>query len=252
MLFDTALLQEVCKSVDAKGLVAGSKKLFHILCIPPVSAKGSCPQKGPTLIIANHNGVFDTHLLLQTIKRTDYKFVALAIYKIFGKSVTTRLFPIYRHIPWLHRLYEFPLQYEIIGTFPTIYSHEEARVKNRKTIKQAVQWVSDGGALSLFPTGSVGTVTDGHKWKPGVGHLVKQITNSKTKVVFAHITGTRKSDVGAYFNSIFRPILFKPKQLLVQYSKSRLLSDLVNTKERGREIAQRLEREYNSLFPSGQ
>ena len=249
MLFDTTSLQEVRNIVDTKGLVVGSKKLFRILRIPSITSKGACPSKGPTLIISNHNGVFDTHLLLQTINRQDYKFVALAIYQIFGNTVRDHLFPIYRHMPWLHRLYEFPLQYEVVGTLPKIYSHEAARIQNRKTITQAAKWVSGGGALSLFPTGSVGTVTDGYEWKPGIGHLVKQITNPKTQVVFAHIEGTRKSDVGAYLNPLLRKVLFRPQPLSVEYSKPRLLSELVNKKEGGREIAQKLEREYKKLYP---
>ena len=250
MLFDTSLFRTVRKAVDTKGIVIGSKKLFNILRIPSVTSKGSCPNKGSLLIISNHNGVFDTHVLIQTIKRTDYKFVALTLYTIFGKTVSDRLLPIYRHIPWLHRLYEFPLQYEVIGTFPNIYSHKEAQMQNRKTISCGADWISQGGVVSLFPMGSVGKTYDGYTWKTGVGHMIKQITNPKTQVVFAHIVGTRQSDVWAYLNPLLRMVLFCPQPLSVQYSKPHLLSNLVNKKEEGREIAQKLEREYNKTFGS--
>lgn len=248
MLFDVLSLQQVRKTVDSEGLLVGSKKLFSILHIPSVTAKGSCPSKGPTLIIANHNGVFDTHVLIQTIKRTDYKFIALAIYQIFGNDVKSKLFPIYRHIPWLHRFYEFPLQYEVIGTLPKIYDHEDARIQNKKTIMQAAKWVSAGGMLSLFPTGSVGKTYGGYAWKTGVGYLVKQITNPKTQVIFAHIVGTRKTDVIAYLNPLLRKVLFRPRPLQIEFSNPHLLSNLVDKTDSGRKIAQKLEREYNKTF----
>lgn|GEM_PF-5180946 len=57
MLFDTALLQEVRKTTDTKGVIAGLKKFFRIFCLPCVFAKGSFPNKGPTLIMKKYQEI---------------------------------------------------------------------------------------------------------------------------------------------------------------------------------------------------
>lgn len=250
MLFDTQSLRTVRRTVQSKGAVAGAKQLYSIIGIPSIEIHGLYPKNGPVLFVSNHNGVLDSHLLVQSIQRADFKFVALNIYHVFGYKDAGVLFPITRHIPLLHRLYEFPLEHEIVGTYPHIYSIEEARDRNRTTIEHVAKWISTGHAASIFPTGGVGKLVEGYIWKSGVGHLVKSISNPKTNIVFVHIQGTRKTDVASYLRPALRSFLFHSQTLQITFSKPYSITDFVNKKDNGRTIAQKMEREYRQLFPS--
>jgi len=58
------------------GVTAGCQKLLDLLCVQ-VQAKGTSqiPDKGPTIILANHPGAYDSIAIGSLITRNDLKFI---------------------------------------------------------------------------------------------------------------------------------------------------------------------------------
>jgi hypothetical protein len=108
--------------------------------------------------------------------------------------------------------------------------------------------VNEGNVVSVFPTGSVGKVMPGSEWKPGVGYLVKQVKNPKTKIVFAKIIGTKQSDLVAYLRPLIRRLMFRPKPISITFSEPYLLDELVSKADEPKKIAKDLEKHYKKSF----
>lgn len=244
MFIDTTLIQHTIKRTREVGVSLAARELLHNVGVVSITNHGSVPASGPLLIISNHTGVFDSLLMFSQIERADLHFIALSTYSIFGPSVEKRLLPIYRVRKLNHKIYEYPLCLQITGKKPINFTVPEMRLKNQESISRGARLIESGAAVSIFPTGGGGKQLPGSRWKAGVGFLVKQITNPHTKVVLVKIQGTRMSDLVAYLHPVIRKILFKPRPISIHFSESKLLTDLVDTRDDGKTIAQKLEKIY--------
>ena len=247
MFFDKSLIkdfQEWSKELDLSLAVA---KLLQALGVKDIKVKGNLPKTGPVLIVSNHAGVFDSLVLLSQIGREDFYLVALATYKVFQGALAKRLIPIYRKRQLNHKVYEYPLCLQINGKLPKSYSLEEIRVKNRQSISRAAELINQGKAVSIFPTGSAGKKLVGSCFKPGAGFLIKQITNPKSKLVFAKISGTRMSDLIAYV-PLLRRLFFRSRPIKITFSRPILLSHAVNLSDDAKSITRQLEKLYNQTY----
>lgn len=242
-LVNTQLIVQFDSGVKKKGIVKASKELLENLDVT-VDGKMS-PFKGPIVFVSNHIGGLDSHALMSLISRYDYKIIALSTYHVFGPEYSKRLFPIYRKKNWNHAFFEYPLNIRLDTTVEHL-SMEEIRLKNRQTIQDAAAWVSKGGVVSIFPEGNVGKKLDGASWKVGVGHLIVQITNPETKIVFVRIDGSHKSDLFRYIRADLRKIFFRPKTLRIRLSQPVALISGITPKE----IVVQLERKYKSFLAS--
>lgn len=239
-LVDTPLIERFEKVAGDKGISKASLELLRDL---DVEVAGQMPTlRGPILFISDHIGGLDSHALMSVIERDDFKIVALSTYHVFGPAYSKKLFPIYRKKYWNHAFFEYPLNVRLDTQVQDI-SEEEIRSRNRQTISSAAQWVSKGGAVSIFPTGSVGKNVSG-SWKAGVGHLVSQITNPKVKIVFTRIDGSHKSDLLRYVRSDVRKIFFRPKTLTVTFSEPIILPRNMEPKD----VTMQLESLYRKSF----
>lgn len=247
MIFDKSLLSAILSSNNLT-LRSNIGDLLTSLSVPKIDYQGQLPSVGPVLVISNHLGVFDTLVLLSTIHRPDYFFVALATYGIFGSEVKKRLLPIYRVRRLNHYLYEYPLCLQISGSKPPALLRDQTRQQNRATISRAAKLIDQGNIVSIFPTGSVGKSLTGSNWKPGVGFLVKQLKHPVVKVVFAEIEGTRQSDLVAFLRPILRRVLFRPQPITIRYSRSYPLDELIDRKMGAKEITRQLETAYKRVF----
>lgn len=248
MFYNKRVLFQIKEKTQQHGIKVGSQTLLKDLSVPSISREGELPSKGPLLIISNHPGVFDSLLLFSQIERDDLFFIALSTYGVFGPKVQERLLPLYRVRRLNHKVYEYPLCLQTDEKPIENLKPPEIRLRNRETIRKAADLINNGRAVSIFPTGEAGKSLDGIKWKAGVGFLIKQITHPKTRVVFTSIHGTRNSDLTALMHPIIRKLFYKPRPILIRFSKSKLLHELIDSTHDGKMIARRLEYQYNNYW----
>lgn len=248
MLFDHRLIFSFKTHADARGISHSLRQFFNSIGITSITVTGTVPNQGPTLIISNHPGVFDSLLLVSHITRLDYYFTALATYRVLGTQIASRLLPIYRRSRLNHRIYEYPFCLETMGSFPEKLSTREIQSRNRQTICDAAQTINQGGAVSIFPTGSGGKSLPGSSWKPGVGFLIKQITNPRTKLVFTDIQGTRKTDLVAFLHPSLRKLFFHPQPITVAFAKPVTLQTIVDQSASGKQVTRQVENLYTHHF----
>lgn len=158
-----------------------------------------------------------------------------------------RLIPIYRKRQLNHKIYEYPLCLEVTGHWPESLSRQEIMKRNRVSIIRAAELINRGKAVSIFPTGSAGKKLAGSNWKPGIGFLVKQITNQKTKLVFTKISGTRMSDLMAYV-PLLRRLFFKPRPISLRFSRAMRLNRVLDLSLDAKAITRQLEKLYNQTY----
>ncbi|PIP87819.1 hypothetical protein COW80_03825 [Candidatus Beckwithbacteria bacterium CG22_combo_CG10-13_8_21_14_all_01_47_9] len=247
MFFDKQLIEQFKQWMKGFGLAAAIGKLFTALGVKDIKVIGRLPKIGPVLVISNHTGVFDSLLLLNKINRQDFYLIALATYHAFGGILARRAIPIYRRRRLNHKIYEYPLCLQINGKLPKDYSGEEIRARNRQSIKRAAELINQGKTVSIFPTGNAGKKLTGSSWKPGAGFLVKQITNSKTKLVLAKISGTRMSDLIAYV-PLLRRLFFRPRPIRITFSRAILLNRSLDLSQDAKAITRQLEKLYNQTY----
>ncbi len=248
MIFDTQLIQKTVERAEKFGLKIATGELLKDLGVTSISKRGDLPKNGPLLIISNHTGIFDSLLLLNQVERNDYFFIALSTYSSFGEKVQERLLPIYRVRRLNHKIYEYPLSLQVNRHLPENLSEQEIRLRNRNSINKAAQLINSGNAVSIFPSGGAGkTLAESH-WKAGIGHLIKQITNPHTQVIFVQIQGTKQSDIVAYLYPFIRRILFRPRPISVCFCKPHLLTQLIDQSKDAKIITKELERLYSQQW----
>lgn len=242
MLFDQSLIKNFQVWVKQLGLSRAMGKLLETLGLKDIKIVGALPKTGPILVVSNHTGVFDSLILLSKINRPDFFWTALATYRVFGGEVEKRLIPIYRKRRLNHKIYEYPLCLQVNGCLPENLSRQEIIKRNRKSIKLAAGLINQGKVVSIFPTGAGGKRLADSNWKPGVGFLVKQITNPKTKLVLVKISGTRMSDMVAYIPAL--RWWFKPRPIKIKFGRPRLLKKAVDLSADPKTITRNLEKLY--------
>lgn len=247
MIFDKSILKKFQHWLKKSDLRRAVGKLLTELGVKEIKVIGNLPKTGPVLIVSNHTGVFDSLLLLSKIKRQDFYLIALATYKVFQGELARRCIPIYRRRQLNHKIYEYPLCLQVNGKLPKNYSIEAIRVKNRRSITRAAELINQGKAVSIFPTGSAGKRLAGSDWKPGAGFLIKQITNPKTNLVFARISGTRMSDLMAYI-PLLRRLFFRPRPITIAFSRAKWLNQALDLSQDAKAITRQLEKLYNQTY----
>jgi putative hemolysin len=143
---------------------------LRVLGVRPVilGNEEALPASGPVLVVANHpfgglEGLLAAWLLLDV--RPDVKIMANALLE---------------HIPELAPL--------IIGVDP--FGRRESTDRNIVPLRRCVTWLKDGGALVVFPSGTVShfhvrkrRITD-PPWSPTVGRLVLRSRCSVVPIYF--------------------------------------------------------------------
>jgi putative hemolysin len=165
-----ATYQSIPKGMDAKRFCRAGLSALDVDYAVTAHEISHIPEKGPLLMVANHpfggiEGIILSELLLHT--RPDVR--------ILGNYLLD-------HIP--------ELRPNIIAVDP--FNPKKAAVANARALKQAMDWVADGGALLAFPSGEVShfnlrskTVVD-PPWSPHIGKIA---IKAKAKVIPVHIHG---------------------------------------------------------------
>ena len=248
MIINKPLLKKFSEQAAKIGLPRALRQLLKEVGVPSITQQGDLPQNGPILVISNHIGVFDSPLLLSSIHRDDLYYIALSTHELFGVAMKERLLPIYKTVRLNYKLYEYPLYRQIIGAFPKHFSREEVQKRNRIAISRGARLINQGHAVAIFPSGSVGKRLPNGLWKPGVGYLIKQITNPDTKIVFVRITGTKQRDFAAYLHPFLRKIFFRPQPLSITFSKPYVLRSFIDRNGDAKMITKKIEQYYQQLW----
>lgn len=211
------------------GVQLGSLKLLNEIGID-LKIVGTIPSFGPLIIISNHNGMPDTEIIFAATKRKDLYHTALSKYKDILKKLNLEIYkkiiPIYK--------------YSFFQGFKS-----KTKELNQQSIQKAADFINKGNALNIFPQGSVGKSITESGWKSGIGYLFKKITNSNTKIVFAYIKGTKKTDLFRFIKSPLTNILFKKKKVQVTFSKPFFLNEFsIKSHQSGKEITKKIEEKY--------
>jgi len=210
----------------------------------PLSTKEAM-SKGPVLLIATHQFHLDMLAVIAGLpeSRKDIKCFANADFLNMGKAVSEYLIPVYgvgnqETTKWwsnVWRKYGFGLP-----TMPV----EEASQKNMESVKEAEGFLQSGGVFLIFPDGSRDEKED---WFSGFGVLMKKLTKKapRTQVIFL-------STAGASFKDSLRILgptrfVFRKKRLFLNYSGPYKITELVDPKLKGREIASSLQEAYRSF-----
>ena len=247
--FDQKLVKHFSRLIRDQGLHSAAQYVLRQLGIQLIST-GTWPPPGPVLLLGNHPGGLDTFTLMSTIHHSDFYFVAINSYDTFGPHLSQHLLPVY-HVNQLNTwIFEYPR--DILGRVKVQgLSSSQVRTLNQNTITQAAQLLSSGALVSIFPMGKYGRSQPGTNWKIGLGHLVKQVTNRRTQVVFVKIIGGQSHDFLRFIHPFWRKIFFRPKKVRVYFSPPQPLFAQVKKSGSPLVIVHTLERQYRQFAQYG-
>ncbi len=247
--FDHRLVRHFLAEIKTIGVILAIRNLLTALDLQPIVVSGSLPKNGPTLVISNHVGGLDSFILISQMLRTDFRFVAIAGYQVFGHKLTCHLLPVYHINQWNTNFWEYPR--DLLGHSPTLnLTRDQVQKLNQKTIAEAARYVSAGGLVSIFPAGKYGRKHQGTHWKIGLGFLVSQIKNPKTQVVFVKIQGTASHDFLRFLSTFWRQLFFRPKKIKLYFSPAQTLFELVKPSDKPLSIVKNLESHNQSFIDS--
>jgi putative hemolysin len=158
------------------------------------------PEEGGVMVVANHPyGMLDGLLLLDLVaqRRSDVR--------VLGNGALAA-------IPQLRPL--------LLG----VDLWDDGKRKNALVLRQAINWLREGGALLVFPAGAVsgprlrrGVVMD-RPWRPSIGGILR---HAGCAAVPAHVSGTAQLAVraGSFLTPHLR-VLAQPRQLLSARNRS--------------------------------
>ena len=199
---------------------------------------GNAPETGPTLVVANHPHDAEVLALLASLPdRPDIFIVINHIYMKASETLSKHFIPVYlthhvhegRPVTLSGRIVDFLLK-------PEKLTPDQEHELNIKSIDKAAELINKGGMVVLFPEKRYGE----RRWQPGLGHLLKKV-DGKTKLVFAHISGTSRKD---YLRLIPGAAKMLP-EIKVAFHQ---LPIEINTALSARETAQEYEKMYIRHF----
>lgn len=234
--------------LENSSLQNASSWLLRQCGVTDIRTNGSIPSHGPVLVISNHTSALDTWALFAATPRDDVYTVAISLFKAFGERIRSRCFFVYLS----HKPQRYPLDWLRVQCFTLMegLSREEALEKNREAIRQASKTISQGGVVTIFPTG--GEIGSSDNWKPGVGYLIKQITHPDAKIIFAKIDGTDRSDLLRFLHPWVRRLILSDKQIEVTFSPPLPLHSFHKNNTSARDVTNEVKKAYQRHIPTKQ
>lgn len=167
------IYESMPRGLGAREFAGAALDFLDIKCEATRGSLSTVPKQGPVVVVANHpfggvEGVILAHLLRQI--RPDVKLLAN---HLLGR------------IPELRDFFIF------VDPFET----RDALRKNIQPMREAIEWVKDGGLLVVFPSGTVShfqvqsrEVSD-PPWHPSIGRLVRKSRACVVPFFFAGTNG---------------------------------------------------------------
>ena len=160
------LFSDIDASIGQDGIAAGfTKLLLRFVKDPLLNGTENLPAEGPLIIASNHPGAYDVLLIGSTLGRRDLR-------------IMTSTVPFFRALPNFHS--------HVIEVGATAG-------EGMRSIRESVRHLQAGGALLIFPSGSVDPDPDvlpGARealaaWRPGVEALVNLAPRSAVVMTIA-------------------------------------------------------------------
>ncbi|MEM7529365.1 MAG: lysophospholipid acyltransferase family protein [Pseudomonadota bacterium] len=199
------------------------------------------PREGPLVIVANHPyGILDGMAMgrMLSATRDDFRIIAHVVFRK-AKDLQRVILPI------------------------DFGESKEAMARNIETRKQALAFLADGGAIGIFPGGTVSTASqpfskayDPH-WKT---FTAKMIAKSKAQVVPVYFEGSnsRLFQIASHLHSTLRTALYISEfgsrvggPMSVTVGKPLPQHEIQARARDGRALMDYLRRETYSLSPEG-
>lgn len=207
-----------------------------------VNLRGAFATRGPQLIVANHPSFLDPFVLLAHIPRDDVHIVTITLNRELGPQFEERLLPIYlSNMPADHMINWLRIRY---WTFlEGNLSRQEATWRNRDTIRRAAELVSQRKTVIIFPSGI--HIIRKQLWSPGIGFLIKHITNPDTQIVLTNLNHRNYLDVVRYWGGAHSRKILRTKTVEVETAAIPLPDQSLS----GKEITHWLHQHYHERFP---
>ncbi|GFE69555.1 lysophospholipid acyltransferase family protein [Chroococcus sp. FPU101] len=245
--FDFKGNEQFNKIAELDGLQKASQFSLTNLNLQVVQ-QGTINSTNPQLIISNHIGGLDIAIIKSLLSKNNYVISLYASKKTLPKSFADDILPVYfSGKPQKFNNIIDQIFYSYCVSLEGNLSREEAMQKNRQTIATAAELISQGASVIIFPTGEM---NEGGHWKPGVGHLLKQIRNPNAEIILTQIKGITRVDEYRIFKPSLRRLFFKPKTVEVTFHTPLNISELALENQDIPQIINRLEQEYCKIYPS--
>jgi putative hemolysin len=226
---------------EGHAFAAGALEVLRVRATCGPDAAAHIPADGPLIVAANHpHGALDGLLLLDLVGRVRQDVRLLA----------NRMLAC---VPELRELCFFVDPFEGTGSVS----------RSVAGLRAAIRWVSDGGALIVFPAGEVGHARDADgvvidsPWRATLGRLIE---STRASVVPVHIDGSnsRLFYAAGRIHPLLRTVLL-PRELLksrgkpvrVAFGSTVHATDLTRAGEKARSITQSVRTRVERLQRGG-
>ncbi|MFA5827746.1 MAG: hypothetical protein WC841_00085 [Candidatus Shapirobacteria bacterium] len=193
----------------------------------------------PVIVVSNHPAMTDVVVLTAAQEPREDSFLIISS-NFLGmlSNIDNHLIPV--HINYRLLDNRDKLNNLLLRIFRKIHSSESlpkevSHLKNIESINKAASIVKNGGMVSMFPGGG----GKKGKWFSGIGYLIKSaMTNRKTKIIMAHLSGTSEWD---YFRLIPGVSMIMP-QCRVTFSEGESILNYSDMEPK--EIVERIKNKY--------
>jgi len=239
------------RTTCAENFAAASQEfLTHF--VRDVQARGveAIPATGPLLILSNHPGAYDSVVISSFVKRDDYKIIVSDIPFLAGLPNAAKHF---------------------------IFTSDDPHVR-MATMRAALRYLLDGGALLIFPTGKIDPdpalwrdTPEAHldNWSPSLEMFLRKVPETRTVITTvsgilsarwakhpltwlrrAGIDRRRLAEFGQVIEQLLRPGLFyaRPAVSFAPSSHANANSSLAGLTGQAKELMAS-HRAYYNLFP---
>lgn len=242
MFVNRSLTRQFRQKSEPAGLQAAAQATLATLHIA-LDAPFPLAEAGPQLIVSNHPTSIDGLIVLAQLARPDTYMLAMDANRVFGPVFTQQMLPVYMSHQPKHHWIDW-LRVPIVTFMEGRLSRQEAMARNRQAITQATQLLQQGHCVIIFPGGS--NVSESQPWKKGLGYLLAQVQDSRTKITLHHIHGHHWSDS---LRPVLPPIILKFLPLhTLKIQTQTLAFDEINHHNDPRVIAREVESIYRSTF----
>ncbi len=212
-----------------------------------VELNGYYDNSQPQIIISNHVSGLDILLLQSVLNREDnYTIAVYATSKMLPASFAKFLLPIYLSgKPPRNKKIIDKLLYYYCTFLENNKSREDAIKLNRKTITEAANKISRGSSVVIFPKGEMG---ESGTWQPGIGYLIKEITNKYTQIVFTQIKGASSGEANRLVKPSLRRLFFKNKKIEIKINQPISIQEFNSGYLDYKQITKKIETKYSLVF----
>lgn len=158
-------------NVKKIGWYKANARLMVELSIRVKSGLPNFKKKGGVLVYANHPTGLDPYVLMSQMGREDSYFLSDVYQTLKGEEVGAHILSVYywNLLDFIWKPFLAWPGFFIMRIIGGTVEKEEAKIRNEKTIKEAVLYLKQGKTVVVFPSGGERGF---RPWKAGVGRII--------------------------------------------------------------------------------